>query len=425
MQPTTAPHRQRLLQLEREELAQLQLARLNSLLAAILPRNKFYKNKLGTDQLRLNSLAELAQLPQTTKAELAAGEDYPRIANLTWPTDRYVRFHQTSGTRGRPLAVLDTAGDWKWWIDNWQYVLDAAEVEAVDRALLAFSFGPFIGFWSAHDALLARGTMVIPAGGLGTAARLALLQTSQATILLATPTYALRLLEVAGAENFPLENLSLRRIIVAGEPGGSIPAVRARIEKGLGATVIDHSGATEVGPWGFGDSSGEGLWVTETGFIAEFISVETGRPAVEGELSELVLTTLGRVGCPLLRYRTGDLVRPSWTCRGGRNFVFLQGGILGRADDMVVVRGVNIFPSSVEQILREIPEVAEYRLTVRNDEQSLAQLRLEVECPEESTRAIGQVLELRLGLKVEVCRAAVGSLPRFEAKSARFVDERR
>lgn len=417
-------HRRRLASLPREGLAEHQLQRLNALLATILPDNAFYAKKLAGCRTEFESLEQLAELPLTTKEELLGEPGGPiGAANLTYPVERYVRFHQTSGTRGRPLAVLDTQPDWQWWLECWQYVLDAANVTAADRALLAFSFGPFIGFWSAHDAMSARGGLVVPGGGMSTVARLELLRTSRATLVFCTPTYALRMAEVARAEGIDLAVLHVRALIVAGEPGGSLPAVRGAIETAWGATVIDHSGATEVGAWGFGDDAGRGLSITESQFIAEFLSLETGRPAAEGELAELVLTNLGRIGCPVIRYRTGDLVRPRWPSSGAMRFAFLDGGVLGRADDMMIVRGVNIFPSSIEQIVRSFPEVVEYRLTVRR-ERNMDLLLIEVEDRAEQPERIAQQLELRLGLKIEVQAVADGALPRFEAKGRRFVDQR-
>ena len=173
--------------------------------------------------------------------------------------------------------MLDTPDDWQWWIDGWQFVLDAAEMTPSDRALLAFSFGPFIGFWSAFDAIVARGALAIPGGGMGSLARIELLRTTKATALFCTPTYALRLAEVAAENKIDLRHLSVEKIVVAGEPGGSVPAMRARIEAAWGAAVVDHAGATEVGPWGFADAEGRGLHVNESEFIAEFLSVEIGR----------------------------------------------------------------------------------------------------------------------------------------------------
>ncbi len=433
---TSSEERRQITQLDRPALAQLQLEKLNRLLAVILPHNAFYQRKLAICPTRLETLDQLASLPLTTKEELqpAAGDE-PFAANRTFPINQYVRCHQTSGTRGRPLVVVDTADDWRWWIDAWQFVLDAAEVTPSDRALLAFSFGPFIGFWSAFDALVARGALVIPGGGLGSLSRIELIRSARVTTLLCTPTYALRLAEVAAEHHIDLAGLAVEKIIVAGEPGGSVPATRERIETAWGARLVDHGGATEVGPWGFADREGRGLYVNEAHFIAEFVSVATGHPAREGELSHLILTTLGRIGSPIIRYRTGDLVRPVWnepspglslqgrgageSCR----FVLLEGGIVGRADDMMIVRGMNVYPTAIEQILHSFPEVVEYRLTARKHG-AMDELIVEVEDHLQQPARIAQELQLRLGLKFEVRCVPALSLPRFEGKGQRFIDER-
>jgi phenylacetate-CoA ligase len=320
--------------------------------------------------------------------------------------------------------VYDTPEDWQWWSDCWQYVLDVAGVTPADRAVLAFSFGPFIGFWSAHDALVARGTMVVPAGGISSRGRLDLIERTAATILFCTPSYALHLIEVAEEHGVNLERTAVEKIIVAGEPGGSISSVRERIESAWQARVIDHAGASEIGPWGFADAQRRGLHVLEAEFIAEFLSLETGKPAAEGELAQLVLTNLGRLGMPLVRYQTGDLVRPIWPDQGPTQFVLLEGGVLGRADDMTIVRGVNIFPSAIDQILRSFPEVVEYRVTVgRRGE--MDELCVEVEDRLAQPQRIADEFNLRLGLNVAVRVAPPLSLPRFEGKGVRFIDERR
>ncbi|MCA9246623.1 MAG: phenylacetate--CoA ligase family protein [Planctomycetales bacterium] len=400
------------------------MMRLNRLLEAILPENNFYADKLAGVSWPLRSLEELAAWPLTTKHELVQhSPDGSRAANGTFEVDAYARFHQTSGTSGRPMVVLDTAEDWRWWVQGWQYVLDAAEITAADRTLLAFSFGPFIGFWSAHDALVERGALVVPGGGMTTSARLQLLATSRATALFCTPTYALRMVEVARDENIDLRKQRVRNVVVAGEPGGSLPAVRGAIEEAFDASVIDHSGATEVGPWGFGDASGAGLYVNEAEFVAELLRPGTSDRATEGELAELVLTGLGRAGAPILRYRTGDLVRARRPEAGERKFLFLEGGVLGRADDMMVIRGVNIFPSAIEQILREFPGVVEFRLTAARDG-AMDQLYIEVEDAANDPQRIADQLNRRLGLRVDVHVAPPGSLPRYEGKSRRFVDNR-
>lgn len=424
MPTSTSDQRRRTTHLDRRALEQLQLEKLNQLIADILPHNAFYQRKLADCPARLDSLDQLASLPFTTKEELqppAGGQ--PFAINRTFPIERYVRFHQTSGTRGRPLVVVDTADDWHWWLDAWQFVLDSAGVTPADRALLAFSFGPFIGFWSAFDALVARGALVVPGGGLSSLARIELIRNARVTTLLCTPTYALRLAEVATEHKINLAALDVDKIIVAGEPGGSVPTTRERIEAAWAARVVDHGGATEIGPWGFADENDRGLHINESHFLPEFISVATGQPAADGELSHLILTTLGRVGAPVIRYRTGDLVRPTWRSSSGNRFVLLEGGILGRADDMMIIRGMNVYPTAVEQILHSFPEVVEYRLTARNDG-AMDELLVEVEDHLNQPARIAQELQLRLGLKFEVRAVPPLSLPRFEGKGRRFVDER-
>jgi len=421
---TSAAERRRLEQLPRAELARHQLARLRELLTEVVPHNRFYAEKLARVDLSLESLDDLSRLPFTFKDELVtAPQGGEFAANLTYPLERYVRYHHTSGTRGRALPVLDTAADWQWWIDCWQFVLDAAEIGAEDRAVLAFSFGPFIGFWSAHDALVARGGMVVPSGGMGTLARIELISRTRATALFCTPSYALRLAEVAQENRIDPASLDVRRIIVAGEPGGSVAALRRRIEAAWNARVIDHAGASEIGPWGYGCKEGRGLYVLETEFIAEFRSLASGGPAEDGELAELVLTSLGRSGSPVIRYRTGDIVRPRFTAPGENRFTLLEGGVLGRADDMLIVRGVNIFPSSVEQILRAFPEVVEYRVIARS-QGSLDALHIEIEDRLADPDRVARELRLRLGLKIDVHCVPLGSLPRFEGKGKRFHDQR-
>jgi phenylacetate-CoA ligase len=409
----------------RAALDAFKLDRLRRLLREVLPRNAFYAAKLAhVNVARVATLDELADWPFTFKEELveAAGQG-GLPGNLTWPAERYVRFHQTSGTHGRPLPVFDTADDWAWWMECWGQILDRGAVAAGDRVLVASSFGPYAGFWSGFDAAVARGALTIPTGGMTSLARLQLARSLAATVLVATPSYALHLAEVAEEHKIDLAATPVRLVIVAGEPGGSIPATRARIAERWGAEVLDHAGATEVGPWGVGDRHGGGLDVIETCFHPEFLALETGRPAQPGELAELVLTTLGRAGAPVIRYRTGDVVRPTWAAAGDQPWVRLEGGILGRADDMLVVRGVNIFPGAIDDIVRSFPEVIEHRLFVET-RGSLDELRLEVEDRLAAPERVADELKLRLGLRVEVAAVPIGSLPRFEGKGRRLIDRR-
>lgn len=398
-----------------------QLARLNVMLRDVVPHNALYREKLIGCPRELVSLEQLAQLPFSYKEDLqaTAGNLSP---NLTYDLSRYVRYHQTSGTRGRPLVVLDTAQDWDWFMECWQYVYDAAEITSEDRLFLAFSFGPFIGFWAAHDAAVRRGCLVVPGGGMNSLGRLQTIRSAKANVVLCTPSYALHLAEVARANQIDPADLNVKAFILAGEAGGSILAVRERIERSWGAIVYDHSGATEVGSWGYPDANRAGLHINEAEFIAEFLSLNDGGPAQPGEMAELVLTNLGRHGFPVIRYRTRDVVRPIWP-ETGNQFVLLPGGVLGRTDDMVVIRGVNVFPSAIEQILRSFPEIHEFRITATRLAE-MDQLTIEVEDQLERPTRIAEELRLRLGLRIEVRCVTVGTLPRFEGKAKRFVDER-
>jgi phenylacetate-CoA ligase len=223
--------------------------------------------------------------------------------------------------------------------------------------------------------------------------------------------------------------LGVRLVIVAGEPGGSMAATRRRIAADWNADVLDHAGATEVGPWGVGDLHGDGLDVIEEFFHPEFLSLESGGPAEPGEPAELVLTTLGRSGAPVIRYRTGDVVRPTWASAadveaGACPWARLEGGIVGRTDDMLVIRGVNVFPQGIDEIVRGFPEIVEHRLTASTRE-SLDELSLEIEDHLDDPGRVARELAVRLGLRVEVRTVPRGALPRFEGKGRRFVDCRR
>lgn len=418
---------------DRRALEAWQLARLNQQLVEILPANRFYHQKFSTDSLQLDSLQALQQLPLTTKDELVRSVDQFGLSqHQTYELSRYTRMHRTSGTTGAPLLICDTAEDWQgWWSATWQHVLEAAEVTPADRVFLAFSFGPFIGFWSAHQACVDRGAMVIPGGGLSSIARLEFMRQSQATVVLCTPSYALHLAEVAERESLPLGDLQVDRIIVAGEAGGSLPAVRSRIESAWQARVVDHCGATEVGPWGFGWTDRPGIHLIETSFIAELLPTGASQAILPSQATpeqlaapaELVLTSLGRLSAPVFRYRTGDIVSASFSDRGDCNFLWLAGGVTGRTDDMVTVRGVNLFPSSIEAIAREFTSIQEYRVIVSRSGE-LDEVRLEVEAPAEDLIAIGKRLDSVLGLRIVVTQVPVNTLPRSEGKAKRWIDQR-
>lgn len=418
-----------------------QLEQLRSLLAELFPANKFYSHKLqdGGVTFDVASLADFSgRFPFTTKQELVADQlRYPPFGtNLTYPLERYTRFHQTSGTTGAPLRWLDTPESWDGMVGSWMEVFRAAGVGAGDRAFFAFSFGPFIGFWTAFESAARLGCLCVPGGSLSSAARLRLMRDNGVNVLCCTPTYALRLAEVATQEKIDLRALRLKAILVAGEPGGSLPGVRARIESlWPGARVFDHHGMTEVGPVSHECPARPGvLHIIESAYLAEVVDPATARPVTPGAAGELILTTLGRTGSPLLRYRTGDLVKgpppavggQTTSCECGRFDLALAGGILGRGDDMVVVRGVNLYPSAVDEIIRASGGVAEYQVHL-GATRTLSELSVTVEPAPDCADTVGlvgrlvQAFDSAFGLRVRITTAAPGTLPRFELKANRWV----
>lgn len=409
----------------RAEIEARQVARLAPLVADLWRRNRFWRTKwqaAGLSPFEIRALADFERLPTTTKAELIADQERepPYGTNLTEDRSAYVRFHQTSGTKGKPLRWLDTAQSWDWLCGCWRQIFAAAGVGRGDRVFFPFSFGPFLGFWTAFDAAASIECMAIPGGGLSTGARLNLLVESQATVMCCTPTYALHLAQAARDTNFDLSNSHVRTIIVAGEPGGSIPATRSQIERAWNARVIDHTGLTEVGPVAteFRDRPG-GLEVLENDFIAEVRDPVSLSPTSPGRIGELIVTNLGRGGSPLIRYRTGDLVRPVWPAEG---FLRLEGGVLGRVDDMIPIRGNNFYPSSLEAVLRKFPEVVEYQVEV-DTTSPLAELRIDVE-PMPGVAAglenrIAAAVRDELFFRADVTIVEPRSLPRFEMKAMR------
>ena len=410
-----------------EALRAYQCTRLQNLARVIHPANAFIARKWrsagvgSADDLR--SWDDFFRLPLTTKSELVDDQAAhpPFGSNLTHPIERYVRVHQTSGTTGTPLRWLDTQESWDWWERCWGFVFRGAGLGPGDRVFFPFSFGLFIGLWSGFEGARALGCLAIPGGGQDSAHRLAVIESLGATAICCTPSYALHLAEVARERGVELRKLGVRVTVHAGEPGAGIASVRARIEEAWGARAYDHAGMTEMGAYGYECEAQAGLHVNESEFIVEVLDPVTGRPAREGEL---VLTNLGRSCSPLLRYRTGDRVRlASGPCECGRTFARLEGGILGRVDDMLIVRGVNVFPAALEGIVRRFAAVDEFAIEVyRRAEMDEVRLLLEVQDGAVHVPiAVQEAVRVDLGIRVEVTTVPVRSLPRYELKAKRLI----
>jgi phenylacetate-CoA ligase len=408
-----------------DRLREHQWRRFRSMARELLGSNQFVARKwrgvgvASVDDLR--DWLDFRRLPLTSKSELVADQAAhpPFGTNLTYPVERYVRVHQTSGTSGAPLRWLDTPESWEWWARCWGFVLRGAGVGPADRIFFPFSFGLFIGFWAGFEGARALGALVIPGGGQDSPTRLAWMEALGATVLVCTPSYALHLIEVARERGVDLAGLPVRTTVHAGEPGAGIPAVRGRIEAGWKARAFDHGGMTEMGAYGYECAEQAGLHVNESEFILEVIDPVTAEPATEGEL---VLTNLGRVGSPLIRYRTGDRVRlAEEMCPCGRTFRRLPGGILGRLDDMLIVRGVNVFPAAIEGVVRRFAAIEEFQIEVFKDGE-LDEVRVLVELDDLSgVPPVREALRATLGIRLEVAAVPAHSLPRFDLKARRVL----
>ena len=422
------------LHLDRGALKAHQLKKLHALLKTTLADNPFYKAKLraaSTDHLPESLDDFITRTPLTTKRELVDDQrrNPPYGSNRAFPIEHYCRYHQTSGTTSTPVRWLDTRESWNWMVDSWEHIFESAGITPQDRIFFPFSFGPFLGFWSAFDAANRMGCLAIPGGGQRSAARLSTIVDNAVTAICATPTYAIHLGEAAHEENIALSATKVRAIIVAGEPGGAIPSTRGLIENlWPGIRVFDHYGMTEVGPVSYECPSRRGVaHVMESAYLAEVIDPETLAPVKPDDIGELVLTPLGRLGTPVIRYRTGDLVRPAnpARCECGSYELSLEGGILGRTDDMVIVRGVNLYPSAVEDVLRAVGGIAEFQVDISTNN-DLTELRLRVEPsasvtdPSRFATHVEQALHQAFGLRFSVECVIPGTLPRFEMKAKRW-----
>jgi phenylacetate-CoA ligase len=415
----------------REKLQALQLEKLRTLLFRLMGTNCFYTKKwkhAGAEPGDIQSLSDFSKLPFTYKFELvrAQEEASPFGTNATFPESAYTRVHQTSGTTGAPLRVVDTPQSWEWWGACWAHVLRGAGVTAADRLFLPFSFGPFIGFWAAVEGAQQIGAMMIPGGGWDSIQRLRMMRDLGATVICCTPTYALRLAEVARNEHFDLRSIPIRALIHAGEPGANVAQTKARIEGAWGAKCFDHAGASEVGAHSFEcECQPGGIHILESEFIAEIVEPETGREVAPGEIGELVITNLGRPGFPVIRYRTGDLVRLNLApCECGRTLARFDGGLLGRSDDMVTIRGVNVYPTAIENVIRRFVTVEEFQITV-GMLQEMHHLEIQIEVMEEvdaeMVRAhVEQAIYHAISLRPKVTLAEPGTLARYEMKARRF-----
>ncbi|HEY3322583.1 MAG TPA: AMP-binding protein [Planctomycetota bacterium] len=410
-------------------LAELQASRLQSLLQTVLATNRFYKARFksalkGTEPAKLS----LQDLPLTSRADLLNDQarHAPFGTNYSQPVSDYIRFHQGGGDSGGKVRWVDTAESWDWMLRNLSWAFSAAGIKTKDRVCFAFPFGPELSFWAAFEAAARYGTLCFPTGGMSHTARLRFMLDNGSTVLCCTPTAALRMAEAAVKEKVNIALSPVRLLFLLGEFGGSMPKLRAQLEEAWGARCVDHYALTEAGPVVFECEKTKGrLHVIETEYIAECIDPVTGKASADGQPGELVLTTLGRAASPAIRYRTGDcvrLIRPA-PCACGRHLAALEGGILGRVDQVLAGAGGAVYPSTIEDLIRGYPEISEFRVEI--DGPNEAKLFIEASGEPHEVAAVSRTLaaELQrlLGWRAPVELAAPGSLPRFEMRSRRWV----
>ncbi len=418
----------------RAERERLQLARLRETLAWAVSRVAFYRERIPTATVR--DLGDLARLPFTRKTDLR--EHYP-FGLFAVPRPEVARIHASSGTRGKPTVVGYTPGDLEVWNEVMARVLVAAGARPGDLLHIAFGYGLFTGGLGFHQGAERIGMTVVPASSGNTARHCLLLRDLRPAGLCATPSFALHIAETLAEQGVKPGDLGLRYGMFGAEPWTQ--GVRRALETGLGMRAHDVYGLSEiVGPGVSGECEArEGLHIADDHFLAEIVEPDTGQPLPPGRQGELVLTTLTKRALPMIRYRTGDVTALSLDpCACGRTSARMA-RLVGRADDMLVIKGVNVYPSEVEGALLDVAEVVPQYLLVVDRRATLPRVEVQVEpAPAFFERCGGldpelpPVLALReriaarlrgaLGLSVDVTLVAPRTIPRSEGKAVRVVE---
>ena len=427
--------------LPREKLEILQLKKFQNIFKWAYEHSKFYHKIYSDAGIELDDIKtfdDIRKVPTVEKSMTRAiqGIDpYPYGDMLCVPLEEVTEYHQTSGTTGQPIYQPDTWQDWEWFAECWAYILYAQGYRDYDRVFLPFGYNVFIAFWGAHYGAEKLGCEVIPGGVLNTEARILKMQELKATAIMATPTYVLGMADVArrklGID--PAKDLQIRKITVAGEPGGSIPTTKKRMEEAWGAKVYDHIGATEIGPWSYECIYQSGLHVNEALFLVEIEDVNTGELITEpGRRGKMVITAFDRIAQPCIRFDSKDIIE--WSpdeCECGRTFRLIKGGVIGRTDDITKVKGVLLAPTSIEEVVRSIPELSDEYEVLVTKKGDLDDITLKVELipgQESNVDAIKNKLvdqlRVKTGLGYNLEFHEYGTLQRYEVKAKRFKDLR-
>jgi len=426
-----------------EMLQELQLDRFKRIFEHAYENSPFYRKKYQDVGIRVDdirSIDDIRKVPIITKDDLreaqAGKEPFPYGEILAVPVEEVTEYHQTTGTTGMPVRFADAWVDWENYADNWAMMMYSRGLRKSDRVYIPFPYHLFIAFWGGHYGVEKLGAEVVPGGQTPTEQRVREMKDLRCTATMCTPTYALRMAEIATKTGIdPRKEIPVRMIFCAGEPGASVPATKKRIEEAWDAKVYDHCGATEAPLWAFECEAQEGLHLNEPHSYIEILDPVTFEPSAPGEIGTVVVTNFNRYAMPAIRFDLRDLTKLSTSsdpCPCGRTFRRIEGGIIGRRDDITKIRGVLFSPTSVEQVVRDIPHLGdEYEIVVtREDDYDNILVKVETLTDQRGEQAeIRELLirELRNGtqLRCEVEILPFGTLQRYEVKSKRFKDLRK
>ncbi len=421
--------------MERANLEALQLRRLQSTVAWVYERVPFYRDELdkrGVKPKDIRALADVRLLPMTDKTALR--DTYP-YGMFAVPLEQVVRVHSSSGTTGKPIVVGYTRGDLNTWTELTARVGSAAGVTERDRVQMVFLYGMFTGGWGMHYGLERIGATIFPAGSGNTERQLLMMQDFGTTVIVGTPSYALYIAEIAEKMGIDMHALPLRVGLFGGEPSGE--GMRDEIQRRLGILATDNYGLSEVmGPGVSGECEHQcGLHMAEDHFLFEVVDPVTGEPKAEGEEGELIITSLTKEAFPVLRYRTHDLtVIDSSPCECGRTLSRMR-KVRARTDDMLIIRGVNVFPSQIEDALLQVEGVEPHYLIIVDRIGAMDQLEVQIEVSEAQfsdvmkdmiafTRSVSERISSVVGLHAKVTLVEPGTIERTVGKAKHVIDRR-
>ncbi|MGD8226128.1 MAG: phenylacetate--CoA ligase family protein [Desulfobacteraceae bacterium] len=427
--------------LPQERIRRLQFKKFKRIFQWVYDHSKFHRALYEKAGIRPGDLASFEDIRHVPKVEKAMMRDIQRKAPFPYgdalcvPLEEVTIFHQTSGTTGQPIYQPDTWADWEWFGESWAYILWAQGYRPIDRVFIPFGYNVFVAFWAGHYAAEKLGCEVVPGGVLDTKARVLKIQELEATAMMGTPTYMLSMAATARDKlGIDPSTLSIEKITCAGEPGASIPSTKKRMEEAWGAKVYDHAGATEIGAWSYEcTAQSGGMHVNEAFFLVEIEDVETGEIIEEpGRRGKMIITALDRQAQPCVRFDSKDIIEwASEPCPCGRSFRVVQGGVVGRADDITKVKGVLLAPSAIEEVVRGIEGLGDEYEVVVEKKGDVDKISLKVELLPEQVNQRDRIeaqlvdqLRLKTNLRYDLEFKEYGTLPRYEVKAKRFKDLR-